>query len=375
MGTKLRNRGAWLLVVAVGLGLAARAAGQGREPARPEVRGMVKSVAAGSITVTIGEGREPAAEKSFALAKDAEVAIGLASGRSGYFKEGKLADVSAGTRVSLTLSPDQKTVVSLLAEGPMVRGQIKAVDATKNTLTISQSAGREAAAEEKMYNVATDAEIAADDGRGRRFSIKEVRLGELTQGAIVTAWLSLDRSTVQAMMAEGPSLFGTIKAIDAGKKTITVVVRQPRGDDAAEEKTMVLASDAVVLLDDGRGRRLSVKECKLGDVPVGTAAVVRLSVDQTLATQLRAEGPMLFGMLKAVDPGKGSLTIAIPRGRGDAPDEKTLPVAKDARISIEGKESRLGDLKATDDGPFIQLRLSLDQKTIQSVVARQPQSR
>jgi hypothetical protein len=89
---------------------------------------------------------------------------------------------------------------------------------------------------------------------------------------------------------------------------------------------------------------------------------------------LRAEGPTLFGLLKGVDGGKGTITIAIPRSRDEA-DEKTLPVAKDARVTFDGNVAKLADLKPGDNGPFVQLRLTLDQKTVQNVTARQPGSR
>src|SRR5207244_3568517 len=132
---------------------------------RPEVQGVVKGVnaGAGTITLAIGGGREVAAtEKTFSLAKDVEVAVGSPVGRgvAGLLKEGKLADLAAGTRVSLTLSADEKHVHAIVAEGPTVRGQVKAVDAAKKTLTLVRGGGREAVAEEKTYPLAVSAEVA-----------------------------------------------------------------------------------------------------------------------------------------------------------------------------------------------------------------------
>ena len=132
------------------------------------------------------------------------------------------------------------------------------------------------------------------------------------------------------------------------------------------EQTVELAGDAVVLLDDGRGRRLSVKEGKLSDLPVGAAVILRMSVDQRYATLVRAEGPTLPGQIRAVDATAGTITIARV-SRGENLDTKTLPVAKDARIVIDGVETKLADIKITDTGPFVTLRLSLDQKTVQSI--------
>src|SRR5262249_49748643 len=124
----------WLLVALVVLGTAVPVHGQGREGGReaprPEVRGGVEGVdaGAGTLTLTIGEGRGPTTEKTFSLAKDAEVAVGSTFGRGGLYKPGKLGDLAAGVLVSLTLTADQKSVDTIVAEGPMVRGQLTAVD-------------------------------------------------------------------------------------------------------------------------------------------------------------------------------------------------------------------------------------------------------
>jgi hypothetical protein len=381
----------YLLMAAVGMIAATVADGQERRPQqRHEIGGVVKSVdaTAGTITIAVPVGgrereREPAMEeKSFSLAKDVEVAVGASAGRAGgLFKEAKVADLAAGTRVALTLSADQKTVESILAEPPIVRGTVKSVDGSKNSLTIAtptqRGRGEEGPAnEEKTYTLTKDAEVAVDDGRGSRFfSIKEAKLTDLAQGSIVTARLTLDQKQIQWVLAEGPSYMGTIKAIDAAKKTLTLVGRPPRGDDAGEEHALTLATDAVVLIDDGRGRRLSVKPGKLADVQVGSAAVVKLSVDQSLVMFLRAEGATVTGQLKGVDADKGIITIAIPKGRGEEPEEKSYPLAKDARIMIDGAESTLADLKIGDNPPIVQLRLGLDQKTVQAVNAHQVRSR
>lgn len=255
------------------------------------------------------------------------------------------------------------------------------MDGSKNSITLilPGQGGRErqeAAAEEKTFTVPTDAEIAVDDGRGSRFfSVKEAKLTDLAQGALVTARLSINQKQIQSVLAEGPSYFGTIKALDAAKKTFTLLVRPGRGDDAGEEHTLTLSSDAVILLDDGKGRRLSLKQVKLADVAVGSTAAVKLSMDQSLVTLLRAEGALMAGQLKSVDADKGTIVIAIPKGRGEEPDEKTLTLAKGARIVIDGSESKLADLKIGENPTMVQLRLSLDQKSVQAVIAHQTKPR
>ncbi|MBI2809158.1 MAG: hypothetical protein HYX68_29600 [Planctomycetes bacterium] len=354
--------------------------GQGRDGGRrpgQEVRGPIKSIDATSITLTFSAGRDAApTEKTYALAKDVEICTGIGGFRfGGAFKEAKRADLSEGVLVALVLSADQKSVESIVAEEPLVRGQIKAVDAKKKTITVTlQGRGREEAAPEKSYTIAADAEVGIDDGRGRRFSIREGKLDDLSEGAIVTLRLSLDKKLVNSIQAEGAMVFGTLKSIDAAKRSLTITTRPARGDDAAEERTVSVAKEAVVTMDDGRGRRLSVKEVKLADLPVGSNVMVRMAVDQTFAMMLRAEGPMLSGMLKGIDAAKNTITIGIPKSRTEF-DEKTYTLIKGARVMLDGKETKLGDLKVEDNGPFLQLRLTLDQKSVQSVQARQPGSR
>jgi hypothetical protein len=377
MATGSRKIGICLLVISTVSLMATQAQAQYRGDAqRPEVRGAIKNIdaTAGTMTILIGSGREqPPVEKTYTLAKDVEVAVGNAFGRGGggYFKEAKVADLAEGILVGLTLTADEKLVESIVAEAPTVRGQLKHVDAGKNTLTITQPPGRDQATEDKTYTLAPDAEIAVDDGRGKRFSIREAKLADLSLGALVTVRLTLNQQHAQTVFAEGPSVFGIIKAVDPAKKTLTVTQRSPRGDSAGEETTLTLSNDSVVMLDDGKGRRLSLKEVKLADLPVGAAITAKLGQDQAHVMSLRAEGAALNGLLRAVDPSKELVTIAVPRGRGEEPEAKTFPVAKDARIVIAGSFIKLADLKVVDNGPYVQLRLSLDQKTVQTIMAHQ----
>ena len=197
-------------------------------------------------------------------------------------------------------------------------------------------------------------------------------MSDLVPGTSVQLSMSIDQKQVLSIQAEGPSLQGTIKSFDASKKEVTLTVFPRRGGEEVTERTVVLADDALVLLDDGKGRRLSLKEGKLSDIPAGSSANVRLSADQKLATVVRAEGPILQGLIRSVDANAGTVTIVRRRGRGDNPDEKTLPLAKDARIVVEGAEGKLSDIKFSDNGPFGMLRLSLDQKTVQSLIVNQP---
>ena len=372
------------LATVVGTAAQANAQSDGRGSARTEVRGVVKSLdtATEMITVSVVEGREPVREMTYPLAKDVEVVIGGGGDRRIVFvlKEGKLADLVPGTSVSLTLTAGNAVVEAIVAEGPTIRGRLTGVDLTKNTITVSAvgSSSRdrtEPAAEEKIFTLSLppDVEIAVDDGRGRRFSIHEGKIADLATGALITVRLSLDQKQAVSLQVEGPNIVGVVKSVDPARNSLTVSFGgggRGRGEEQVLEQTVELAGDAVVLLDDGRGRRLSVKEGKLADLPVGAAVNLRMSVDQRYATLVRAEGATLPGQIRAVDTTAGTITIARV-SRGENLDARTLPVAKDARIVIDGIEAKLADIKISDTGPFATLRLSLDQKTVQSILAGQ----
>jgi hypothetical protein len=209
-------------------------------------------------------------------------------------------------------------------------------------------------------------EVGIDDGRGRRYSIREGKLGDVKVGALITLRLSPDQKTIQSLVAEGPSLTGIVKSLDAKSGNLMLVLGPARGAQVGEERTLS-AAGAVVLLDDGRGRRLSLREGQLADVPLGAAVNLKLSVDQASVALLRAEGPSVPALIRSIDPAQRTITFSRPV-RGENPEEKTLPVAADARIVVDGGEKTLTDFRA-GDGQFAILRLSLDQKTIQGVQA------
>jgi hypothetical protein len=337
---------------------------------RNEIRGVVKAVdvGTGSITLSVGGGRQPAAENTFIIGKDTEIAIGDGTGRRFGFREGKLGDLAPGTLVAVALSDDQKQVESIVAEGPALRGVIKGVEAGKSTITVTLSAGRgKQAEEEKTLIVGPNAEIAIDDGRARRFSVKEGKLSDLAAGALVSVKLAVDQKHVESLLAEGPNLSGIVKGVDASANTLTIRLGRTRGRDAEEETTLAVARHAEILLDDGRGRRLSVKEGKLADIPAGAVISAKFSPDQKLVMNVRAEGPSVPVLIKAVDANKGTVTAALSFGRGEGGEEKTYALAKDARVTIDGSESKVSDIKVTGDGPVAMLRLSLDQKVVQAV--------
>jgi hypothetical protein len=258
---------------------------------------------------------------------------------------------------------------------PEVRGVVRAVDAARNSLTVTIAGRGRGAAQEKSYTVARDAEVHLDEGRGRRFVLAEGKLADLRAGALVTLTLTRDGKEIESIVAEGPSVQGTVKAVDTARNTITLTLPGRRGEDG-EEKTYSLGKKAEVVLDDGRGRRFSLKEGKLTDLRAGALATLKLSLDQKTVDSIVAEGPNVFGIVKAVDTGKSTITLLLRQGRGDDTVQKTIPLAKDADVLLEaggrrffGRLGKLGDLHP---GTVAVLKMSLDQKTAVMIRAEGP---
>jgi len=379
--TKRALSTAMVLVLAVAAGPRPALAFQDRAqpgvriaPRSTEVRGVIKvvDIGKGALTVAVGGGREETGEQTFTLGKNTEIGIGVGNGRRVSFREGKLADLAPGAVVVIQLAADQKTVEFIGAEAPTVRGSIKAVDGGKNTVTVTVRLPRrdEPTEEEKTFLVGKNAEIAVDDGRGKIFSIKETKLVDLPVGALATLKLSVDLKTCQGILVEGTTASGVVKAVAADTKQITLTTRAGRGDVAEEEHTYTVAPETEVMIDDGKGKRFSLKEKPLAELPVGAIAQLRLSPDQKTAVAVRAEGPSVSGPVKAVDAGKSTITLVRRAGRDGTPEEeKTYTVAPDARIFIDGKEGKLADVKVDEKGAPVGLRLSPDQKTVGSITA------
>src|SRR5262249_17296283 len=278
-----------------------------------------------------------------AVAKNARLFVddGQVPDKSQPAKQPGLADLPANAVVFLKLSADRKVVGSIRAEGQTVTGLVKAVDGARNTITVTVSAKGEPDAD-RTFPTAKAAQVFIDDGKPKDKAKPAAAPGvaDVPVGAQVTLRLSLDGKSVVAVRAEGGNVHGTVKAVDAAKNLLTL------HDKVLEERAYRVINDAAVFLD-GKG---ALK--KLADVPVGAVVDLKLLADQKTVREIRAYGPTLTGSV-AGDAGKDSITLRDKEG------DKTVAVAKDARILIdEKKEGKLTDLI---DGTVAQLRLSVDQ--------------
>ncbi|MBI3467222.1 MAG: hypothetical protein HY000_29775 [Planctomycetes bacterium] len=304
----------------------------------PTVKGTIKAVdpTANTITVAVNEGKQ-LVDKTFD-AKSAPVVIADAGGDKSKASEHKLADLPVGAIATLRLSPALH-VVSISAEGPSFAGTVKQVDATARRFTLTFSVAKGEPVQEREFALAADARVAIDGGTGRTVS-------ELPPGALVKIQLSADQKSVRSIDAEGPTVQGVVTALDSERFGITIA-------DKVGEKSFLVARDAQITIDG--------KENEFALLPAGAVVRARLSVDQTTARSISAEGPSVKGKATAVDPTNYSITVYVNK-EGD----KTFDIAREAKVVTEiySLPIKLAELKPEKE---VNLLLTADRKSVMRI--------
>jgi RNA polymerase sigma factor (sigma-70 family) len=331
---------------------------------RTEVRGVVKAVDASRNTILVHLDKGLAGEETFALAGDARVFLDDGTGDRLGFREGNLADLAEGISVTLRLSEDQR-VTRLWAEGPIIQGTLKAVDAANHRITATMALKGEPATD-KIFDVAKNAQLFIDDGQALDKPAKQPSLADLPVNAVVILKLSADRKAVGSIRAEGQSVTGLVKATDGAKSTITVTISTKGEPDV--DRTFAVAKTAWVSVDDGKPKDKAkpAEAQSIADLPIGAQATLRLSLDGQSVVAIRAEGGHVHGTVKAVDAAKNTLTL-----HDKVQEQKTYSVMKDAKVFLDGKGEvkKLADVPAEAD---VELALLVDQKTVREIWAYGP---
>jgi hypothetical protein len=215
----------------------------------------------------------------------------------------------------------------------------------------------------KVFTVAKDRRIVLDDGTGDRFGFREGRFSDLTEGAPVTLRVAQD-SGVVGIWIYGPTVQGIVKAVDAGRHTITVIDETKA--EPGWEKTFQVGENARISVDGSGGKNVAARNGELTDLPAGAQATLTLSGDRQVVGRISAQRPSVQGTLKAIDLEKNTLTVGTKEG------DRTFALARDVIVTIDqgkgGKsapgKSRLVDLST---GAVVTVRLSLDQKVVVAV--------
>jgi RNA polymerase sigma factor (sigma-70 family) len=225
------------------------------------LRGTVLSVdaAAGTIKLQVAAKGKEAGEQTVRLGKDAPVTLGGGDKKAPPTAI-KLADVPTGAVATVRLSLDGKEAVSVAIEGATVQGTLQAADAGKGTITVVSRAGKVDPEQTETYAVGKDATLTVD-GRA-------VKLADVPTGAVVSVRLSPDRKQAVSLTAEGQTVRGTVKSLDASTRALTVSV----GKEG--EKSYTLAKE-VQITTTGKG----AAPLKPADVKPEREVVLQLSAD------------------------------------------------------------------------------------------------
>src|SRR5262249_10813892 len=129
-----------------------------------------------------------------------------------------------------------------------------------------------------------------------------------------------DQKGVREIRAYGPTITGSV-AGNAVNDSITLHGKE--GD-----RSFALARGARILIEEKR-------EGKLSDLIDGTVVQLRLSADQTIALEVRAEGPSFRGTVKALDSDKYTITLTIGGKNGVGGEDKDFHLSKDTVVLTE----------------------------------------
>jgi RNA polymerase sigma factor (sigma-70 family) len=254
---------------------------------------------------------------------------------------GLLSLPALSSRPSSGLSAAEPAQKDKKEQGPVVRGVITAIDAGKSTMTLKvQIAADKKQTEEKTLTLAKDVNVLLNTHPTKKQQLPAGKMTDLTPGTHVDARLSPDSKAVVEVIATGPNIHAGFKSFAAAQNTLTVYVK---GQDGKEDKTLQVAKDAKVLLNDGLSKGTPDQEGKLSDLAEGTSVGLQLSVDQKTALTIRAFGGSLHGTLKALDTGNSSVTISVKEDGGLV--DKELKLVKGAKI--EGNPTVGGGVSVT----------------------------
>jgi RNA polymerase sigma factor (sigma-70 family) len=166
----------------------------------------------------------------------------------------------------------------------------------------------------------------------------------------------------------GPTVNATVKAVDAGKHTLTATVGNKK---EVQEKAYELAKDVRVTLNDGRTKGDKGKEGSLADLTPGLAVELRLAPGGKAVSAVTVRPWTLHAGVMSVDAAKR--TIIVTTKSEDGPVEKTYTLVEGAKVLLndgltkgsKDQEGKLGDLTG---GTPVQVRVSaVDPKTVLEV--------
>ena len=278
---------------------------------------------AGTLAVWHGgeRGGGNAERTTFVVAKDVKVIID-------NDKPGKISDLPEETPLDLVLNEDKTTILAIRAEGRAYHVErLQAVDADKNTITVSLGAARtnvegvkKLENKESVHQVAADAKITVDGQPAKLADLK------LTSGTTVK--LSLDQKSVVGISQGG----GRDRADPNAKLERRIIqsidLRNNTVQFRAEGREIIFAIAADVIVSI-RGR-----PAKLADIQPESAATIVMSADHKSVAVI------------AVGKNRG---IGIGVREGDRRPDGDKP--REEERNPDGEKKRDGERRPDSDKP------------------------
>jgi RNA polymerase sigma factor (sigma-70 family) len=240
-------------------------------------------------------------------------------------------------------------------KGPSVQGILQAVDAGKNSITVTVPVEGTKQTRDQKFDLAADVKVLINNALSKNDALPTGKLTDLSEGTGVQLELSPDKKAVVAITARGPKLQGHVKSVDAARNALTVTVKENKG---TAEKTVELAKGGRVLLNDGLKKGDPDKEGKLSDLAEGAPVSLQLSVDRKSALEVRVHGASVKGRVKGVDVGNNTITLTLKEDAQIV--DKTFSVDKNVRM-----DGKLSDLTA--DTPVVLQMSVFDQKKVVAI--------
>jgi RNA polymerase sigma factor (sigma-70 family) len=212
-------------------------------------------------------------------------------------------------------------------------GKVASVDAKENTLMLALKG--DSGIVEKMVRVGADAKITIDG--------KEAKLADVPKNSTAALLLAPGKEgelpTATEVRVTGGSFNGVVAKVD----NATIILE---GDKAAR---------AIKTTDDTR-ITVNGKAAKLADIKAGDKVAIVLKADEsaalTVATGAKPEGekpakpvdkPARFGgKVASVDAATRTIMLA---GKGEGGKEIPVKITADAKITIDGKDAKIGDIQ------------------------------
>jgi RNA polymerase sigma factor (sigma-70 family) len=255
---------------------------------------------------------------------------------------------------------EQKNENAKAERGSHESGVIKKVDPTRKKITIHSDGIWYEAALEVSTPVKYLTPIFVDNSLS--FGTKEVerplapnakviidgREGKLADLPPQTpVHLTLDaEGKVTRIEAAGTTLSCFVEAVDPARHAVAVSSEDGGIGTKERPKLYEVAQDAKVRIDG--------KESQFADLKAGMRVTVQVSAVKPAVLDIQAAGPTVPCLLKAVDAAQHTITIHL---RKNHLTFAGLPVAKDAKVWINGKESQLADLQP---GMRVQLQMGAE---------------